>query len=284
MHMATSKAPPQTAANICFVIAPIGDPGSETRKRSDQVLKHIIEPVAKECGYEAIRADRIAEPGLITAQVIQQIMDAPLVVADLSEHNPNVFYELAIRHAVGKPLVQIIRVGDRIPFDVSGMRTITFDHQDLDSAAEAKVELTKQIRAVEKDSSKIHSPLSTTINLQSLRSSDQPLDRTLGDMSAAIVELRASVTQIALRLDGSVVPARPVRPRPSSDLDLLGVTYTIGLRNPPNFIDPKRHICALHGKHPIFEPVSNGTVMLRTCCEPFQHQLLAEFAAPENQA
>jgi hypothetical protein len=72
-----------TSEKICFVIAPIGAPGSETRKRSDQVLKHIICPAAADRGYTAVRADEIPEPGIITTQVIDQIVSVPLVVADL---------------------------------------------------------------------------------------------------------------------------------------------------------------------------------------------------------
>jgi len=55
---------------VCFVIAPIGDADSDTRKRSDQVLKHVIRPAVTGCGYVAIRADEIDKPGLITSQVI----------------------------------------------------------------------------------------------------------------------------------------------------------------------------------------------------------------------
>jgi len=78
-------------AKKCFVIAPLGSDGSEVRKRSDQVLKHIIKPAASECGYEATRADEISEPGIITSQVIQRIVDDHLVIADLTDRNPNVF-------------------------------------------------------------------------------------------------------------------------------------------------------------------------------------------------
>jgi hypothetical protein len=55
---------------ICFVIAPIGGEGTETRKRSDQILKYVIQPSVSSCGYEALRADQISQPGDITTQVI----------------------------------------------------------------------------------------------------------------------------------------------------------------------------------------------------------------------
>jgi len=41
----------------CFVIAPLGEPDSEIRKRSDQILKYVIQPAARGCGYEALRVD-----------------------------------------------------------------------------------------------------------------------------------------------------------------------------------------------------------------------------------
>ncbi|MCE7699615.1 MAG: hypothetical protein K8E24_012670 [Methanobacterium paludis] len=108
----------------CFVIAPLGEPESEIRKRSDKILRHIITPVAEECGYKTVRADEISEPGIITSQIIQHIMDDELIIADLTGQNPNVFYELAIAHVIKKPLVQIIKKDEDIPFDIASTRTI----------------------------------------------------------------------------------------------------------------------------------------------------------------
>lgn len=184
----------------CFVIAPIGEPESDTRKRSDQILKHIISPAAKECGYKALRADQISEPGIITSQVIQHIVDDPLVLADLTDRNPNVFYELAVRHAIKKPLVQIIKKGEAIPFDVAGTRTIHVDHHDLDSVEEAKREITKQIKSVEKDASQVDTPISVALDLQILRQSDNPEQRSLADVVAALSELRTAFLAMEKRV------------------------------------------------------------------------------------
>lgn len=189
----------------CFVIAPIGDPDSDTRKRSDQVLKHIIRPAAKEHGYVATRADEISEPGIITSQVIQRVVDDPLVIADLTDKNPNVFYELALRHALRKPLVQIIRKGDAIPFDVAGMRTIPVDHHDLDSVEEAKYEIGRQIAAVTTTPSKIETPISVAVELQALRQSDDPEQRSLADLVGAVSDLRLAVAGIEKRLSDADV-------------------------------------------------------------------------------
>ena len=88
---------------VCFVISPIHDRDTDVRKRSDQTIRHLIDPVVKEFGYDVKRSDGETRAGFITTQVIRRLVEAPLVIADLTDHNPNVFYELAIRHASRSP-------------------------------------------------------------------------------------------------------------------------------------------------------------------------------------
>jgi hypothetical protein len=199
---------------LCFVIAPIGEEGSETRTRSDQVLNHVIAPAAAECGYKALRADKISEPGLITPQIIQHLVEDPLVVADLTGHNANVFYELAVRHAVRKPMVQIIQAGERIPFDVAGTRTIDVDHRDLDSVARCHQEMVRQIRTVEKDVSQVDTPISVAIDLQSLRRSENPLEKSNAEIISMLQDLRAAVGDLAK----GIAPATAMDPRMLEEL------------------------------------------------------------------
>lgn len=181
---------------VCFVIAPIGEEDTDIRRRSDQVLNHIIAPAAEECGYSAMRADQISEPGIITSQVIQHLVEDPLVIADLTGWNPNVFYELAVRHAVRKPVVQIIQAGERIPFDVAGTRMIAFDHRDLDSAARCRDDIVRQIRTVEKDVSQVDTPISAAIDVQTLRASDNPLEKSSVEIMSTLQELRSMVARL----------------------------------------------------------------------------------------
>ena len=136
--------------STCFYIAPIGDEGSEARKHSDLFLGSIVEPALEPFQLKVIRADDIDKPGIITRQIIDYIMRSRLVIADLSFHNPNVFYELALRHAIKLPIVQIIRVSDRVPFDVNQMRTIQIDTTDIYSLVPRidsyRAEVSNQVR------------------------------------------------------------------------------------------------------------------------------------------
>ncbi len=134
----------------CFIICPLDKAGTEIRKRSDLMLKHVLSPVLKNFKYKAIRADQIPKAGLITTQIINLIIDSPLVIADLTGGNPNVFYELAIRHASGRPYIQVIEKGEKIPFDIGAVRTVEIDHTDLDNVEEAKVLIGNYIKEIHK--------------------------------------------------------------------------------------------------------------------------------------
>ena len=180
----------------CFVIAPIGEPDTEIRRRSDQILQYIIRPAVESLGYSAVRADEIDEPGIITSQVIQHVSEDPLVVADLTGHNPNVFYELAIRHAIRKPYIQIIQKGESIPFDVAAARTIFVDHRDLDMVDAAKNQIIEQTRNLESNSSSPESPISVAVDLQSLRQSDDPEQRSLADVLSTLSEIQGRLTNV----------------------------------------------------------------------------------------
>lgn len=154
----------------CFVISPIGEEGSDTRNRADKVLKYIIKPAVERCGYKATRADQIDNPGIITTQIIQRVIDDDLVVADLTGWNPNVFYELAIRHVAKKPIVQIIEKNQSLPFDVFNVRTVKMDLH-VDSAEQAKDEIIEQIRRMESNPEDLETPVSIAVDLKQLKRS-----------------------------------------------------------------------------------------------------------------
>jgi hypothetical protein len=118
----------------CFVISPIGEENSDTRKEADQVFNYIIRPAARRYRKEldVKRADHMASPGSITNQVIKMLCDSEIIIAELTGWNPNVMHELAIRHVVNKPTILILSNKEsRIPFDLQNERTVRYDTTDL---------------------------------------------------------------------------------------------------------------------------------------------------------
>jgi len=179
----------------CFVVSPIGDEGSEIRKRSDQVKKYLIDPAVTPLGYATTRADLTDESGLITTHIVTQLLSADLIIADLTGHNPNVFYELAIRHAFGKPFIQIISKSERIPFDVAGQLSIFFDHKDLDSVEEAKNRINRVARNIRDGGVdyKADNPVVQTVDLLQLRGSGNPEQLTMAEVSESLSDIRTEL-------------------------------------------------------------------------------------------
>lgn len=118
-------------ANTCFYVTPIGDPDSPERRHADFMMEYVVQPALTEFKLIVIRADQMSQPGMIGRQVVEHILKCRLVIADLSFHNPNVFYELCLRHTTRLPTVQIKRAIDRLPFDLNQQRTISIDTNDV---------------------------------------------------------------------------------------------------------------------------------------------------------
>jgi hypothetical protein len=128
-----APAPTGDLQKTCFYITPIGEEGSDQRKHADLLLGQIVEPAIEELGLElaVVRADKMTQPGMISQQILQHVLGARLVIADLSFHNPNVFYELAIRHATKLPTVLVSRTAERVPFDIADLRVVRLDMSDI---------------------------------------------------------------------------------------------------------------------------------------------------------
>ena len=133
---------------ICFIVTAIGESGTPTRERSDKVYKYLIAPVCEELGYKPVRVDHVNAVDNINETIINHLKTAPMVVADMTDHNPNAFYELGFRQALELPLVPIIETGGRIPFDVITTRTVFYD-TDVSKIEESKSNLKAKIQSFE---------------------------------------------------------------------------------------------------------------------------------------
>lgn len=142
------KSPPRT----CFIITPIGPDGSITRRAADGLISAVIQPTLERMAFEVEVAHRISKSGSITNQVIERLLTSDLVVANLTGLNPNVMYELAVRHAKRLPIVTIAEHGTELPFDIADQRTIFFTN-DMAGVTELRPTLVSVIRAALADPS-----------------------------------------------------------------------------------------------------------------------------------
>lgn len=113
---------PQSKDPMCFIIMPIADPDSYTKGHFSHVYKDIIQPACSQAGFKPVRADEVKQSNLIHLDILQKLLEAPMAVCDLSNRNPNVLFELALRQAFDKPVALIQEVGTPPIFDIAPLR------------------------------------------------------------------------------------------------------------------------------------------------------------------
>ncbi|HEL2164885.1 TPA: hypothetical protein TZC38_001772 [Streptococcus suis] len=128
----------------CFVVTAIGQAGSQERIHADKVLTYLIEPVCSELNIQVIRVDRETTNGDINESILNHLKNDDLVIADLTWHNANAFYEFGYRQALGLPVVPIIKHDQRLPFDVISKRTVFYD-TDVSTIEDSKSRLKNMI-------------------------------------------------------------------------------------------------------------------------------------------
>ena len=94
----------------------------------NQLYEDVIKPVTEAFGLRAYHAGEVFRPGPVLHDVAQGIVDAKVIVAEITPPNQNVFYELGYAHALGKPTILLAERGKQLPFDVSGYRVLFYDN------------------------------------------------------------------------------------------------------------------------------------------------------------
>ncbi|WP_298121778.1 hypothetical protein [Flavobacterium sp.] len=106
--------------NFCFTIMPF-------RGYFEDYYLKIYKPAIDEANLKPLRADDIYTPGTIINDIWEAIQKSKIILADLTEQNANVFYELGLAHASGKPVILLSERLEDVPFDLRALRVIIYN-------------------------------------------------------------------------------------------------------------------------------------------------------------
>ncbi len=109
---------------VCFVLMPF----KPTEIFDDVYLK--IKNIITNFQINCIRADVIFGTRAIIEDIQEMINNSDFLLADLTNRNPNVFYELGLAHSIYKPVILITQKSEDVPFDIKHIRYIRYDFSE----------------------------------------------------------------------------------------------------------------------------------------------------------
>ncbi len=131
----------------CFVMMPFGS-------WFDRYYKEVYFPAIKDAGYEPVRSDDLFQTGSVMEQIWDQIRKAKVLLAELTGKNANVFYELGLAHAHGKPVVFVTGSIDDVPFDLRHLRVIPYEVREPEWSTKLRKNITAYLKNTRLDPSK----------------------------------------------------------------------------------------------------------------------------------
>jgi len=145
----------------CFVIMPISSQNGYDDGHFQLVYEDIIRPSILASGLKPFRADETKNTNLIQLDILRNVVESPIAICDMSSKNPNVFYELGMRQAFDMPTVLVRDEITEAPFDVNGLRYVTYKkdmkHRNVVLAIEELTLAIKDTYSKRTDKSEINS-------------------------------------------------------------------------------------------------------------------------------
>lgn len=133
--------------DTCFVMMPFGD-------WFDRYYQDIYVPAIRDAGFEPIRADEVFSTGSVVEQIWEQIKKAKVLLADLTDRNANVFYELGMAHAARKPVIFTAPQVEDVPFDLRHLRVIIYEVREPEWSNKLRLSVTDYLKNALKDPEK----------------------------------------------------------------------------------------------------------------------------------
>ena len=187
----------ETQSRVCFVIMPFSESQSCTEAQWDQIFDELIKPAVEASSYHCRRSK--ATRGSLIKAIIQDLDAAWIVLADLTDQNPNVFYELGVRHALRDRTILIAQNPDDIPFDLRSYAYHVYDWQTEDGRNQFVDRITTLLEDVDQNPDRADNPVSDFLGSSVTREPPQSVVDRLDEIENRLESLEGGV-QMLFRL------------------------------------------------------------------------------------
>lgn len=181
-----SKDAEQEKKPICFVMMPISDAHGYESGHFSRVYEYVFKPAIERAGFHPERADDTVKTDYIVVGIVKKIIDAEMVLCDMSGRNPNVLYELGLRHAYQKKVVLTKdRATDKI-FDVQGLRYTEYDGSlRVDTVQKDVLRLAEALKSTEKAKA---GDVNSIVQLAGISAASLPTQKELSPDTALLLD------------------------------------------------------------------------------------------------
>ncbi len=184
----------------CFVIMPISKTRRCTKAEWTGIFEQMIKPAVtgSRLGFDCERAK--PRTGNFIKDIVNQLNTAHVVIADLTDMNPNVFYELGVRHTLKTRTILIAQGKKYVPSDLQAYWVIIYE-KDLTGLEDFKRKIREILREIEKNPEKSDSPVADFLTEKNINLLSFEKKRNLAMLSALVSELSFNITSVGSILD-----------------------------------------------------------------------------------
>lgn len=206
-----------------FVIMPFSATTRCSEEEWTDIFHNVFKKSIEEIGYSCERI--VPNRGSLIKSIIHKLKMSPIVLADITDNNPNVFYELGVRHSLSKRTILVSQDPDNIPSDLNGFWTLTYNIYP-NKIQQFKNEIKTILKEIEENPNKIDSPVSEYLQNEQYNVDNYLIKESAKKLTALYTELTGDVIYLLNYVKDSEKNAIPI---PTICLDLLLSTLYIDL-------------------------------------------------------
>lgn len=185
-----STTPSQKSA---FVVMPVSGTATCSEQEWSDIFTEVFTPAFRDCGYACKRATPCT--GNLIRSIITELRGAWIVLADLTDRNANVFYELGVRHSLSKRTILVAQNSDHIPSDLRGYWWLVYGTKPGEVSAFRK-EIAELVKHIEAHPDRSDSPVSDFIEQEMLGVSGYLTREAVKKLSALFTELTGTINTL----------------------------------------------------------------------------------------